>query len=440
MKTAFIICSRLESSRVPKKAITPINGVPVLVHLINRIAPTGIPIVLAIPIEQQAEYEHALKDCQTPVTYYFGHPEDPLARMSRAAEVAGVENVIRITHDKIFVSHEQVTKLLDIYFKRSLDYVYSSKFTDGTAFEIISAKALKQAAEKFKGVEYISYAVRSITDNVFDCASDGICEHSNIRLLIDYPSDVKLLEVLFSHLGNDCTFDDVVAFLEKNPWALKINALPKVTLYTCAYNAAKFIERCMGSVAKQKRFREWEYIIIDDHSTDDTTRLVAKFCTLFPNARWIRNKTNLGLATSSNIALKEAKGKFIMRLDADDYFPRPDAVDQLLSEIEATSKDVIVPNNYFGSLSKIQKGKDAMHVGGSMFRTRAINYLKFTDGLRNYEGLDLFTRGRDVLKVGYLNKPIFMYSQRGDSMSKTNLAEREETRKKILAGTLEAQP
>ena len=439
MKTAFVICSRLESSRVPGKALKPINGVPVLVHLMNRLKQTGIPIILAIPKAQRHIYETEITEhFNGTVSYSHGFEDDPLARMSHTAEQYGLDNVIRVTHDKIFVQPKVVSEFLDVYLKKDLDYVYSSKFTDGTAFEIISAKALAEAASKNKNVEFISYAVRGVTDNILDYTGSVSRERSDLRLLIDYPDDVKLLETIFATLGNDCTFDDVCKFIDENPWALKINQLPKLTLYTCAFNAEKFIERCMGSVSKQRSFKNYEYIIIDDHSSDDTPRLVSKFCSLYPNTRWIRNSKNIGLASSSNVALKEARGKYIMRLDADDYFPRADAVEQMISEIESTGKDVIVPNNYFGSVSKIQKGKDGMHVGGSIFRTRTINFLRFTDGLRGYEGLDLFTRGRDVLNVGYLNKPIFFYHQREDSMSKTNLAEREELRKKILSGTLSA--
>lgn len=432
MKTAFIICSRLDSSRVPGKALAHINGKPLLAHLLERLRLTSIDVIMAVPTSDHLAIRHALSPYGGERCGWFvGHDNDPLARTYYAAKSYCVDNVIRVCHDKIFIDPDQVFRALDVFNRRALDYLYSSKFIDGTAFEIISTKALAEASAKHKEVEFIGYAVRSVTDNVFDM--DFQSPVSDARLLLDYPDDLVFLETLLTACGNDCTISQALGWLEKNSWAKRINRLPRVTVYTCAHNADRFIERCMGSVAKQKLFREMEYIIVDDHSTDKTTQLVSRFCASFKNSRWIRNQTNLGLASSSNVALKAARGRYIMRLDADDYFPANSAVAEMVAEIEATGKDVIIPNNYFGDYGKIQYGRDAMHIGGSIFRTRAVNHVKFTEGLRGYEGLDFFTRAREMLDIGYLNKPIFFYTQRADSMSKTNLEDRTRIKQDIMA-------
>jgi hypothetical protein len=65
-------------------------------------------------------------------------------------------------------------------------------------------------------------------------------------------------------------------------------------------------------------------------------------------------------------------------------------------------------------------------------KTRAINHVKFTEGLRGYEGLDFFARAKDTLSIGYFARPTFFYTQRNDSMSKTNLDDREKIKNNIL--------
>jgi len=121
-----------------------------------------------------------------------------------------------------------------------------------------------------------------------------------------------------------------------------------------------------------------------------------------------------------------------MRLDADDYFSYKEVCRDLINEIEETGHDVIYPSNYFGSMSKIQTGKECHHIGGAIFKTRAINHVKFTEGLRGYEGLDFFARAKDTLSIGYFARPTFFYTQRNDSMSKTNLDDREKIKNNIL--------
>ncbi len=436
MKTAFIICARLASSRVPNKAIAKINGKTMLDHLTERLGKTGIQIIVAVPPADSSTFVCEVQN--TGVNWYIGETDDPLRRTYLAAEAFGIDNVIRVCHDKIFVDPEQVFAMLDVFNRRALDYCYSSKFVDGTAFEIISRQALRLAAEKYRNVEFIGYAVKSVTDNTLDY--DLPTRKTDARLLLDYPEDKILLEAIMQGCGNACGLEEALGFLEKNRWAKRINQLPKVTVYTAAYNAEKFIEQCMGSVAKQRVFGDMEYILVDDHSSDKTTQLIAKFCAQFKNARWFRNEKNLGLASSSNIALALARSRYILRLDADDYLHTNHAVSDLVEEIEATGKDVIIPNNWFGSMDKVQHGKDVMHIGGSLFRTRAVNHIKFTDGLRGLEGLDFFTRARDQLSIGYLNKPTFFYRQRPDSMSKTNLDDRTRIKQSILNKASEFSP
>jgi glycosyltransferase involved in cell wall biosynthesis len=188
----------------------------------------------------------------------------------------------------------------------------------------------------------------------------------------------------------------------------------------------------MGSVALQSDFKDYEYILIDDYSTDKSLLLMAKFCHTYKNAKFIRNDCNIGLASSSNVALKNARGKYIIRMDADDFFIGKNVIDGMIEEIEKQDVDAIYPNCYAGlSQRTVQKGNENWHVGGSLFRTSALNHLKFTENLMNYDSLDLFLKAKDQIKVGLYNRIVFCYRQHNESMSKTNLEDRIKTRKII---------
>jgi len=429
VSAGIVICSRLDSSRLPGKCMIPICGAPIIEHLIKRLVPSNLPIYIAVPDDQFEDRYYFLTKYKN--VKIVGSPEwnDPLKRMFKVADHFNLKQIIRISHDKIFVNYGDLRPAVDHMIKGGFDYVYSSKFVAGSGFEVISIDALKTAAEKYSNVEFIGYAIKSVTSNI----SEFNPRHPNVthRLLIDYPQDVQMMDVLMSTLGPDCQLEDVVKYLNTNPELKAVNNLPKLTMYTCAYNAEQFIERCMESVAKQYKFKDIEYIIIDDCSTDTTLEKIAKFCTKYPNTRWIKNQKNLGLASSSNIALKEAKGSYIMRLDADDFLVSITAMHEMLQKIEQSRHDVIYPDNYFGNFNKIQDGSEKHHVGGAIFNKAAINHIKFTDGLRGYEGLDFFLRAKEQLEIGYLNKPIFFYTQRPDSMSKTNKKRRAKIKSEI---------
>lgn len=434
MKTGFVICSRLNSSRVPEKPLQKINGIPLIEHLVSRCIKAGYPVYLAIPGRDYDGYKF-LKDKfgNDDLTICTGHAEDPLARMHEVAVKHELDTVIRVCHDKLFVDPVAVKILMKHRESDELDYV-TANFVDGASFEVISATALARASDKFKNVEHISYAIQCVTDKIkrIDLSSLWNSEH---RLLVDYPEDLKVLNLVMHSIGNDCSLTDAIRFMDHHSWITKINRTPRVTVYTCAYNAEKWITKCMGSVSSQQGFSRYEYLLIDDSSSDATSILMSKFCDVYKNSKWIRNEKNIGLSSSSNEALKRARGRYIIRLDADDYFTSDHAIEDLILQLEKNESDAVYPDNYFGSFKKIQTGNENHHVGGTLFRTRAANHVKFTDGLRGYEGLDFFSRAKDQLKISYFNKPTFFYRQHSNSMSKTNLEERDRILQSIMSST-----
>lgn len=90
-----------------------------------------------------------------------------------------------------------------------------------------------------------------------------------------------------------------------------------VSIITPSYNTARFIEATVRSVLAQT-YENWEMIIVDDCSTDDTDDVIARFSD--PRIRYLKNETNSGAAVSRNRALREAKGKWIAFLDSDDLW------------------------------------------------------------------------------------------------------------------------
>ncbi len=433
MKTGIIICSRLGSTRIPGKALIDLDGKPLMQHLIERL-PSDLPIVVAVPKEELKQYAFLVKLFKN-VGLFAGAPDDPLERMYLAAKKFKFDTIVRVTHDKVFVDKELMHAILSTFEKKKLDYVFTSFSVPGTGCEVISFAALKRAYEKYKNVEFISYAIKSVcmADKIENLAY-GYMPNPNVRLLIDYKKDLFMIRSLMACLGRDCTLNEVLQFVDKHPYIMKLNELPALTVYTCVYNGEAYLRQCFDSVVEQRLFDRSEYIIVDDRSTDKTPHIIAEYVARFPKTfRWIRNHKNMGLSASSNIALSYARSDYIVRLDADDFFANRRATVDLLDAIKNSYHDAIVPNNYLGSFKNIQLGREGMHIGGTIFRTRAINHIKFDSTLRHYEGLDFFKRAKDVLDIGYLNKPIFFYRQREDSMSHTNLRTRAKVKKQIEA-------
>lgn len=424
-KSGIVILSRVNSSRVPNKPLQLINGIPLIQHLIGRCLQSGLPVCLAVPGHDVIKFQF-LNDIfkQKSFTMFCGYDNDPLARMHAAMYINEWDYAVRVCHDKIFVDPALINEVLSKSEYLSYDYGILKDPIDGTAFEVIHKSIISQAVEKHKDVEHISYAIKSMTNRIYvHTHKQPKTDH---RLLIDYPNDLKVLEIVLKTCGNSCTLDEAINFLDQHYWVSKVNRLPRATVYTCAYNAEKWISKCMGSVSMQQNFNSYEYLIIDDNSSDATGFIANKFCGVYKNSFLFRNETNLGLSSSSNRALANARGKYIIRLDADDYFTYDRVIEDLITFLEVNDLDAVYPNNHFGNFKTVQNGNVSHHVGGALFKTSAANHVKFTEQLRGYEGLDFFARAKDSLRLGYFNRPTFYYRQHSASLSKNNLEERKE--------------
>lgn len=90
-----------------------------------------------------------------------------------------------------------------------------------------------------------------------------------------------------------------------------------VSIITPSYNTAKYIGETIRSVLDQT-YQNWELIIVDDCSKDDTDAVVSSFSD--ERIRYLKNEKNSGAAVSRNYALREAKGRWIAFLDSDDLW------------------------------------------------------------------------------------------------------------------------
>lgn len=100
-----------------------------------------------------------------------------------------------------------------------------------------------------------------------------------------------------------------------------------VSIITPSYNCGKFIEASIQSVLAQT-YQNWELLIIDDCSNDDTEVHVAKYKDI--RIKYYKLAVNSGAAVARNKALQEAKGKWIAFLDSDDIW-KPEKLERQLN-------------------------------------------------------------------------------------------------------------
>lgn len=100
-----------------------------------------------------------------------------------------------------------------------------------------------------------------------------------------------------------------------------------VSIIMPSFNTAQYIAASVTSI-QQQTYSNWELIIVDDCSTDNTDEVMKPFLA-DQRIRYLKNEKNSGAAVSRNRALREAKGKWIAFLDSDDLWAPEKLVKQL---------------------------------------------------------------------------------------------------------------
>lgn len=204
------------------------------------------------------------------------------------------------------------------------------------------------------------------------------------------------------------------------------------------WNAATYLPAAIESILSQT-FTRFEFIIIDDASTDDSWKIIKKYTRLDKRIRAYKNKINLGVSLTSNIAIAHARCQYLARMDADDISVS-NRLEKQLAYLKKHKKTVLVggqctlvneQNQVIGTKSfptNPQKVKNMMFWAvptqqGYMMVNRSLLPKKFNwyePSKRSAEEVDLYFQ---LIKYGDItNLPdnLYFYRQVEGSLSRLN--------------------
>jgi len=119
---------------------------------------------------------------------------------------------------------------------------------------------------------------------------------------------------------------------------------PKISIITVTRNRASFISKAIKS-AQNQSFTDWELIVLDDDSNDDTEEIVASFRDSDERIRYYKNSPLLGLTQNRNRGLSLATGKYISVLDSDDFWLDTDKLQKQYDFLEQNPDYVLTGSN-----------------------------------------------------------------------------------------------
>ncbi len=117
------------------------------------------------------------------------------------------------------------------------------------------------------------------------------------------------------------------------------DTMPLVSVVMPAYNAGRFVEAAIRSVMAQT-VTDWELLVLDDGSTDNTCQLVEQLAEQDPRIHLLPNGQNMGVARTRNRGFDLCRGRYVALLDSDDVW-HPEKLQKQLALAEATGAGLI---------------------------------------------------------------------------------------------------
>ena len=215
---------------------------------------------------------------------------------------------------------------------------------------------------------------------------------------------------------------------------------PLISIIVPIYNVEKYLEKCVDSLIKQD-YRPIEIILVDDCSTDGSALIAKKYAEEYPDFCFlIQRDKNGGLSAARNSGMIVAKGDWISFVDSDDWVS-DDYVSELATTAFKSSADVVLGNadyvydsgemksaSAFGNLKPGADQKEIIalcrsYAWGRLFKTSLFmdGDISFPEDIKRSEDIGtiipILTKSKSI---ALLEKSIYFYYQRSNSLSNTN--------------------
>lgn len=216
--------------------------------------------------------------------------------------------------------------------------------------------------------------------------------------------------------------------------------IPRLSVVMSVYNAEKYLAQTIDSVLNQT-FKDYEFIILDDASTDGTLQIIQDYAQKDARIKVVENKENLGITLSPNKGFGLVQGEYIARHDGDDLSVNT----RLQKQVEyldnhpdvglvGTHNTYIDENNEFLGLWKAaltdQEIRKAVLVGtplchaSIMFRSKILNAVKgYRSELGYANDYDFIARIMDHGKAANIGEGLYKVRKGIGSISDSNLSQ-----------------
>lgn len=217
---------------------------------------------------------------------------------------------------------------------------------------------------------------------------------------------------------------------------------PRVSVIMPAYNVEKYVTEAIESILNQT-FTDFEFIILNDGSTDNTAKIIEKYAKQDKRIKFINNKKNKGFIASLNECLDVAKGEYVAKMDSDDI-SKPDRLAKQVEFLEIHPDYGMVGCGLqaFQDDTFMRINPPEVRVSDFLFGCKTTIFLARREIIEKYhlrfdsdyfaaEDMEFYSRFARYAKIYNLQEVLYLYRVHGASVSKEKADIQAKTTKKI---------
>lgn len=235
MDAVGIIEARMTSSRLPGKVLLPLAGKPVVLHVADRLAASGVvDEVLVATTTNDADDELARVVAEAGYGVVRGSEADVLGRVADAAVWSARGTVVRVTGDCPLVDPSLIAATFELHVRTRADLTSNAavrSYPDGMDCAVLSTAVIRRAAAEATDAlerEHSTLFIRRRPERfkIENLVASGICFWPELGLTLDTQQDLRLMEELFSGMAHAdlLSCESIIEFLRCNPHLVSLNS------------------------------------------------------------------------------------------------------------------------------------------------------------------------------------------------------------------------
>jgi glycosyltransferase involved in cell wall biosynthesis len=211
--------------------------------------------------------------------------------------------------------------------------------------------------------------------------------------------------------------------------SINFDIRPEISVILCSYNRAEYLNKCIDSVVNQT-FSNWELVLVDDGSQDNTFEIVNAYIEEYPHIRYLKHQ-NKKLGYAKNAGIQASFGKYIAFLDSDDAY-KSNHLDSRWKYMQAHSEVDLIEGGFFSEeeifVADYFKPGETINLrecvlGPTFFGKRNVFFeLKGFNNIPYGEDTDFWHRAAEKFKTHKLTQPeTYIYTRAETSITKNVL-------------------